>query len=593
PCRGGASLSSCLIVGRKYWKKYQSHFETLAECLDMEGEEGQDDFRARPYQEVLMNQAKKRNSIIYLPTGSGKTYIAVMLIKELSGALELGKHTFFMVNTVALVNQQAEYIKRHTHYSVGEYSVVKLQNVNLLIFDECHHAVNDQPMRQVMQHFERCPIQQQPRVLGLTATLLNKNCSAVKVANEVKKLETTFQSTVATCENMDEVCFFATNPIELTVTFKEGCSTVGHIEQQARNWLNKTIQFINDIAFENKKVCSPGHAPANLKVLDDSCNKENKKLRNLLTDVIFHIDTLGMFGGSRACLAHIIQVERLRRKSEDMLTKQVKLFEDEMSDCTLSTQIRNYSSYKVLTLIEIIKKYVPPDIAISPEDADCNTDSLQRKKEKFCTLVFVERRFTAKELCKVDADFQHISPDFIVGFNYNPFNDTREGALRRNWCYDCLNRFQTGEKNLLVASNVLEEGMDIQKCNLVVKFDLPLNYRSYVQSKGRARHRTSHYILMVPSNDNTFMSKYEEYKATEKAIERLLVGRTEEREGPSEELIAKTLYDQLVPPYRTSKSSVNLVSAIPLLHRYCNMLPQDKFTMMQWHLLLVPCASIQ
>ena len=50
------------------------------------GEE--DDFKPRPYQEQLMNLVKEQNTIIYLPTGSGKTYIAVMLIKEMSASLD-------------------------------------------------------------------------------------------------------------------------------------------------------------------------------------------------------------------------------------------------------------------------------------------------------------------------------------------------------------------------------------------------------------------------------------------------------------------------------------------------------------------------
>jgi len=49
---------------------------------------GKDDFCPRPYQEELMNMVKEKNTIIYLPTGSGKTYIAVMLIKEMSAALD-------------------------------------------------------------------------------------------------------------------------------------------------------------------------------------------------------------------------------------------------------------------------------------------------------------------------------------------------------------------------------------------------------------------------------------------------------------------------------------------------------------------------
>jgi primosomal protein N' len=88
----------------------------------MENDEKQDEFRPRPYQEQLMNLVKAQNTIIYLLAGSGKTFIAVMLIKEMSASLDKGKHTFFMVNTVALVSQQAADIRRHSHHSVGEYS---------------------------------------------------------------------------------------------------------------------------------------------------------------------------------------------------------------------------------------------------------------------------------------------------------------------------------------------------------------------------------------------------------------------------------------------------------------------------------------
>jgi endoribonuclease Dicer len=74
---------------------------------------------------------------------------------------------------------------------------------------------------------------------------------------------------------------------------------------------------------------------------------------------------------------------------------------------------------------------------------------------------------------------------------------------------------------VLVASDVLEEGIDIQKCNLVVKFDVPKNYRSYVQSKGRARHRSSQYIMMVPSATTgvSFGTKYSTYRTTENALQ--------------------------------------------------------------------------
>jgi len=71
----------------------------------------------------------------------------------------------------------------------------------------------------------------------------------------------------------------------------------------------------------------------------------------------------------------------------------------------------------------------------------------------------------------------------------------------------------------MVASDVLEEGIDIPECNLVVKFDLPKNYRSYIQSKGRARYRSSKYYIMVPRvRGGKFQETYSCYQNTEGAV---------------------------------------------------------------------------
>lgn len=42
------------------------------------------EFQSREYQIDLYEKAVKSNTILYLPTGSGKTYIAVLLLKHLS-----------------------------------------------------------------------------------------------------------------------------------------------------------------------------------------------------------------------------------------------------------------------------------------------------------------------------------------------------------------------------------------------------------------------------------------------------------------------------------------------------------------------------
>ena len=48
---------------------------------------------------------------------------------------------------------------------------------------------------------------------------------------------------------------------------------------------------------------------------------------------------------------------------------------------------------------------------------------------------------------------------------------------------EVLRKFRNKEVNLLISTSVLEEGVDVPRCNLVVRFDGPTDYRSYVQSK--------------------------------------------------------------------------------------------------------------
>lgn len=66
---------------------------------------------------------------------------------------------------------------------------IKLGRINLIMFDECHRAVNNHPMRQIMQLFENISKNQQPRILAMSATLLNANIKSDKIESTIKVLK--------------------------------------------------------------------------------------------------------------------------------------------------------------------------------------------------------------------------------------------------------------------------------------------------------------------------------------------------------------------------------------------------------------------
>lgn len=90
--------------------------------------------------------------------------------------------------------------------------------------------------------------------------------------------------------------------------------------------------------------------------------------------------------------------------------------------------------------------------------------------------------------------------------------------------------FRSGEKNLIIATAVAEEGLDIQACGNVIRWDVPNNMASWAQSRGRARRKRSSFVLMFECGgiDDARIAQFEEleremvaqYNAERKAVKR-------------------------------------------------------------------------
>lgn len=138
----------------------------------------------RDYQLELFERAKKENTIAVLDTGSGKTLIAVLLIRwmidqelELRVAGKQPEIAFFLVASVTLVFQQYAVLETNLDHKVARFygsmtldtlskavwdehiaeykvivctahillqslarSYITMKQINLLVFDEAHHT---------------------------------------------------------------------------------------------------------------------------------------------------------------------------------------------------------------------------------------------------------------------------------------------------------------------------------------------------------------------------------------------------------------------------------------------------------------------
>jgi ERCC4-related helicase len=66
-----------------------------------------------------------------------------------------------------------------------------------------------------------------------------------------------------------------------------------------------------------------------------------------------------------------------------------------------------------------------------------------------------------------------------------------------------LERFKRGTINILFATSIAEEGLDIQHCSLVICYDIPARPLSVVQTVGRARARDAKVLFMQAVDEQT------------------------------------------------------------------------------------------
>ena len=127
-----------------------------------------------------------------------------------------------------------------------------------------------------------------------------------------------------------------------------------------------------------------------------------------------------------------------------------------------------------------------------------------------------------------------------------------------------IKSFVNNEFNVLIATSVAEEGLDIKTCGLVVCFDTQnITSKAYIQRKGRARKANSSFLF--------FASK--EHLKTMKEHEKRIVKIANER--LQDDLIEKNPIQYLEFLVTDAGAKITENSAEEMLKFYLQQLPRD------------------
>ena len=460
----------------------------------------------REYQIELFERAKKENVIAVLPTGSGKTLIAVLLLqhileKELEDrkAGQARRISFFLVEVATLVFQQGSVLRNNLSQPVacfcGEMNIdswsksmwkdhfnsnmvivmtaevlhnclasgfITIQEINLLILDEAHHAKKNHPYARIMRDFfKNVPEVDQPKVFGTTASPVDAKTDAIQAARD---LEIMLSAKIVTVREPSDLHKWVKPPRELESRYmrlRKPYATQICLEIESKY---PRVKILTELTAKSKILTAElGEWCGNRWLLMAMTGEAGEELEHRVEKQF----------ASRPASQSIIdkELEDVRNARKIVLA-----FQAEREQPRSELRIPELSS-KVLRLIELLE------------------DAYNNDPETRC-IVFVEQRASARLLLELFKGHAHprIRAGLLIGSRRRDYTDQRV-TIRDQ--FRNMNRFRDGRLNLLLATSVAEEGLDIPLCNLVIRFDLYKTMIQYMQSRGRARHENSTYIHML------------------------------------------------------------------------------------------------
>jgi Fanconi anemia group M protein len=482
----------------------------------------------RQYQENILKKCKERNSLVVLPTGLGKTIIGVLL-----GANKLNKYpeskVLILAPTRPLVLQhklsfqsfleidsekicaftgKISPLKRillfkESSIIVSTPQVIKndlergrydLNHVSLLIFDEAHRTRGNYAYPFISEEYiNTCS---DPLILGLTASpgknyiRIQELCDNLYIENvifknykdnDVKKYVfdiDTFLEFIDLPISVLKLSAVWYNLFEVFLRFfiEKGLIPPNKPYYSKLDFLGITHDLTFSLKYEN------GHFPE----LDDeeyegSLYYNNPKIIDVIKEHSYNIESIYSYCSS--CISILHGKELLETQNISLFKNYLKKLEYKTEQDVLSAKrIISSDHYKfILNELESksIKNFLHPKINKLKTIINEEIDNYRNEK----ILIFTQYRDMAEEL-KNKLTSQYGSKLTIEKF-IGQSSKIDDLGFSQDKQINIISDFKDGKINILIATSVAEEGLDIPNVDAIIFYEPVPSEIRLIQRRGR------------------------------------------------------------------------------------------------------------
>ncbi len=484
--------------------------------------------KPRKYQQEIYETCKDKNCLVVLPTGIGKTLVALMLSINRQKTVP-GTKTLFLAPTKPLAEQHESYFKKHLpelfatmELFTGKVKAEKrrklwqnadiifstpqcvandiksnlydLKLVSLLIEDECHRCLKNYAYTFVAKKYKEQA--EHPRILGLTASPGTEKEKIRKIAEnlEIETIELRTRESEDVKEYLQELEFKIIK-LEFPEEFRE-------ITKMIRKLYEKKVQEI-----KNRKLI---FKPAN-KI---SLLETQSKIMKAISSGNRHFNYLM---GASVCaqaikLSHLIEL--LETQTLHTSLNYIKsIFEQ-------ANQNKSKAAKQIAKNPEFNSAYVKVTDLISrklehPKLFELHSiieESIE-KNPKSKIIVFSQYRDTVIKICKTLNQIPNINAKVFVGQSKK-----RESGLSQKEQHEILSEFKQGKINIICSTSIGEEGLDIPEVNSVIFYEpIPSAIRK-IQRAGRTARLMKGKLVILLTKDTLDEIFYYASRAKEKRM---------------------------------------------------------------------------